>query len=150
VAPNRGRAVDFVIRPFETTARELVPMIGAVTLIDLVTDFEQAGNLRPVGGYAGLVLEHYEFGDPADFLLGAGRPTPDDRTPLLGCECGEWGCWPLLARIRVADGKVVWDDFAQPHRPDRDYAGFGPFRFPEPDYRAAVADLRARLGLEGR
>lgn len=88
---------------------------------------------------------HYDFGDSADHLVGVHRRPSSDRVPLLGCECGDWGCWPLMARIRVAHGKVIWDDFVQPHRPDRDYSGFGPFRFPEPDFRIAVLDLRARL-----
>lgn len=125
-----------------------MPTIGGQTLIDLVTDFEQTTRMNPAGGYAGLVLGSYNFGDPAELLLGVTVPARGERTPLLGCECGEWGCWPLLARIRVADSTVIWDDFAQPHRPDRDYSGFGPFRFPEPDYRGAVADLGARLALE--
>ncbi len=69
---------------------------------------------------------HYDFGDSANHLVGIHRRPGSDRVPLLGCECGDWGCWPLM-------------------HPDRDYSEFGPFRFPEPDFRIAVLDLRARL-----
>jgi hypothetical protein len=31
---------------------------------------------------------------------------------LLGCDCGEVGCWPLEARI-IADAEtVIWTGFA--------------------------------------
>jgi hypothetical protein len=145
VASDPARTAGFLIRSFERTSRELVPTVGSQTLVELVTDFERSNDMDPVGGYAGLVLDHYAFGDPAEYLLGIHRPPRRERVPLLGCECGEWGCWPLMARIRIDDGKVIWDDFTQPHRLDRDYSGFGPFRFPEPDYRGAVADLCSRL-----
>jgi hypothetical protein len=64
-----------------------------------------------------------------------------NRVYLLGCQCGEVGCWPLLARIRAEDESVVWDSFEQPNRKDRNYSGFGPFVFDAEQYREAVAAL---------
>lgn len=53
---------------------------------------------------------------------------PAEKTVLLGCECGEPGCWPLMARVEVGAEQVAWSDFEQPHRRDNwAYAGFGPF-----------------------
>lgn len=86
---------------------------------------------------------------PGTHLLGA----PDvmfegdaGRTILLACECGEPGCWPLEARIAVGDTVVTWSDFAQPHRPEWDYAAFGPFRFERSGYEAGIAAAAARFG----
>jgi hypothetical protein len=95
----------------------------------------------PTGGYAGPVLDNYRFGDLGLYLAGQQQPRPGARVPLLGCECGEWGCWPLLATVTIADGIAEWSDFGQPHRPERDYSRFGPLRFVEADYRAAVASV---------
>lgn len=64
-------------------------------------------------------------------------PAPT-QVPLLGCACGEWGCWPLIATITIAYEVVEWSSLHQPHRPGRDYTGFGPFRFAEPAYRSTI------------
>jgi hypothetical protein len=67
-------------------------------------------------------------------------PGADRRADLLGCaDCGEVGCWPLEVCIDVDDAVVTWRSFRQPHRPDRDYTGLGPFRFDAAAYRAALA-----------
>ena len=72
------------------------------------------------------------------------------RAWLLGCDCGEVGCWPLDARIEVTDDLVMWQDFQQPHRPERDYRSFGPFVFGRKEYDRAVADAVAALGADRR
>jgi hypothetical protein len=36
---------------------------------------------------------------------------------LLGCDCGEVGCWPLESPVLVDDGPVTWRGFTQPFRP---------------------------------
>lgn len=36
---------------------------------------------------------------------------------------------------------VVWDEFRQPRRRERDYSGFGPYLFDRARYEAAVAEL---------
>ena len=66
-----------------------------------------------------------------------------ERVYVLGCQCGEVGCWPLLARIRVGDASVMWDSFQQPHRKERDYSDFGPIVFDAQQYREAVSALRS-------
>ncbi|GAA5084953.1 hypothetical protein [Nocardia iowensis] len=63
------------------------------------------------------------------------------KTPLLVCECGAWGDWPLLAEIVVSDSLVIWDRIEQPYRPERDYGAFGPFRFDRNQYDDALRDL---------
>jgi hypothetical protein len=42
--------------------------------------------------------------------------------------------------VRVEDAAVTREGFRQPHRPKRDYAGFGPFVFDLSTYRAAVTE----------
>ena len=59
---------------------------------------------------------------------------------LLGCECGELGCWPLMARIDVREGEIVWSDFEQPHRADSwSYQALGPIGFERNQYEDALA-----------
>jgi hypothetical protein len=138
------RAIRFEVRLFGTHAHELVPVVDSSSLVELVTTFEADSGYEPAGGYAGLVLEHYRFGDLTRYLAGEQSPWPGARVPLLGCQCGEWGCWPLIASVTVKDQEVLWSDFRQPHRAGRDYSRFGPFTFREPDYRHAVLSATAR------
>ena len=112
------------------------PVVNGVPLPALVAGFEwglRAGELA--GDYAGIIIN--ESGDPlVDDLL------QDGRISLLGCTCGETGCWPLEAAVRFDDWSVTWDDFCQPHRREWSYLGFGPFVFPAEAYRQAVESLR--------
>ncbi len=127
--------------------RTVVPVVNGVTLLESVTVFEVTHELAPAGGYGGLVPEHFRLGDLTTYFLGREPrqwPGPG-RLWLLGCECGEVGCWPLEARVDVAGDLVVWTDFRQPHRPDRGYAGFGPFVFARDPYDAAVSALVEEL-----
>jgi hypothetical protein len=68
---------------------------------------------------------------------------------VLGCECGEVGCWPLQCCIRSEGDVVIWDSFQQPHRAARDYSAFGPFVFDGQQYRAAVRDLVDNVSRSG-
>ena len=44
-------------------------------------------------------------------------------------------------RPEIDGDQVSWHSFRQPHRPDRDYSGFGPFRFDAAAYRAALSEM---------
>ncbi|HEY1095136.1 MAG TPA: hypothetical protein VGE61_10565 [Glycomyces sp.] len=67
-------------------------------------------------------------------MLGA----PDGDTVLLGCDCGDWGCWPLLAQVDVTDTTVTWRHFSNEHRPAWDLSGLGPFTFDRAQYEASL------------
>ncbi|WP_198303494.1 hypothetical protein [Cellulomonas sp. PSBB021] len=125
----------------------LVPSIDGASLIDMVRAFEQVRGFTPAGGYAGIIPAHFQFGDLADYYLGtASRLWPrDGHLWVLGCDCGEVGCWPLEAEITVSDQSVWWCNFSQPHRPAWSYAGFGPFVFDRRQYENAVAASVAAL-----
>lgn len=147
--PPLVRKVRFDVRPWtdgSASARELLPYIDNVSLLDLVSAFEHAAAYDVPGGYAGLILDHFDFGDLTAYLNG--RPDSANSAnsgpiPLLGCNCGELGCWPLEARVLVDDNLVTWQDFAQPHRPKRDYGSFGPFTFHRTQYDQAVREAVA-------
>lgn len=121
----------------------LTPVVDGIDLIARVTAFEAQQGFEPAGGYAALVPGSVGMTDPTGYYLGA-------TAYLLGCTCGEAGCWPLEARIVVEPGTVTWTGFRQPHRPDRDYRGFGPFVFPRPAYERAVATAVAALDAARR
>ena len=59
---------------------------------------------------------------------------------LLGCGCGEWGCWPLTAVVEVDDEQVRWSEFRNGHR-DWDLRGLGPFVFERSQYVAALSSM---------
>ena len=113
------------------------PVLGSTSLRDLVVRFESRRGWEPAGGYGPLALNASEV--PVRFLRSG-------RASLLGCTCGDEGCWPLEAAVDVGPARVTWSDFAQPHRPERTYDGFGPFVFPRAPYEAAVRDVVERLG----
>jgi hypothetical protein len=81
-------------------------MVDARSLADLAHEFESRAGYEPAGRFAGLVLEHYDFGDINLYLMGERLPWPGRDVALLGCECGELGCWPLVARVVGGDGVV--------------------------------------------
>jgi hypothetical protein len=122
-------------------ARELVPYVDNVRLVDLVRGYELAAGFDVPGAYAGIVLDHFRFGDLTAYLTG--EPESAYRTrgvvALLGCDCGEVGCWPLEVGIVRSDSRVTWRGFAQPFRPNRDYGGFGPFVFDRAQYERAAS-----------
>ena len=125
-------------------ARELLPVVDGTSLVDLAAEFERASKYEPSGKYAGLVVDYYRFGDLRTYLTGSRAEWPGERVPLLGCDCGEWGCWPLVARVSHDAQVIRWDTFRQPHRPGRDYGGFGPFVFDATSY-ADAAEAAQRL-----
>lgn len=96
---------------------EAVPCIDGVPLTHLMDQFEADAGMQPAGdARAGLVPQFFRF----------------------GCECGAWGCPPLMTAITVAPEHVTWDSFEQPHRTARDYTGLGTLRFDRRQYDDAV------------
>ncbi|MEO3748756.1 hypothetical protein [Plantactinospora sp. B5E13] len=144
--PQLIRQVRFEVRPWgdgPDPGRELLPYVDNVSLVELATGFEHAAGYDAPGEYAGIVLDHFDFGDLAAYLTGL----PDSAywakrgsVALLGCNCGEVGCWPFEAHIGAAGDLVTWRGFAQPHRTQRDYGSFGPFVFRRNQYERAVRE----------
>jgi len=120
-------------------ARALTPYVDRVSLVDLVSAYERAAGYDIPCSYAGLVVDHFDYGDLTAYLTGR-----EGSVALLGCDCGDVGCWPFQARVET--GKhVTWRAFNQPHRPKRDYTCFGPFTFDRSQYDAAVRRAVAQV-----
>jgi hypothetical protein len=140
--------ISFAIQPLgggdETPS--IIPVVNGVNLTRLIEEFEHAHQFEPVGGYAGLVLTTFNYGPLDIYFLGQTNIEYFETGGyhLLGCSCGEVGCWPLNASISQLETRIVWDRFRQPHRRDRDYSTFGPFSFNFDQYRAAVQELAAK------
>lgn len=137
--------IDFAVefRP-DLEVRELLPLVDNASLVELVQRFEENRNFDVAGGYGGLIPEFYRYGSLFDYLLGTSFKWPGNEIFLLACDCGELGCWPLKCRVSVREDIVVWDEFSQPYRPERDYREFGPFHFDVSEYREAarrIADV---------
>ncbi|MCK9894094.1 hypothetical protein [Frankia sp. AgB32] len=124
------------------------PYVNGVDLRELARAVElpaatAAGQPDLAGSYAGLRDPGVRW--PSRHFLG--KPTVtwfgDRDTVLLGCECGDAGCWPLTARVDVTHDTVTWRDFRTGHR-DWDLAGLGPFRFDASAYRTALQQTQAR------
>ena len=141
--------LDFAIEPLEPSsiALAITPVLDGIRLTQMIEEFERERGYEPAGGYAGIVPAHFKFG-PLDqyFLAATGKDYFEvGGHYVLGCTCGEVGCWPLNAKISVSHDSVVWDRFRQPHRPDRNYSGFGPFTFKFEQYSQAIAELASRF-----
>lgn len=95
------------------------------------------GSPSIAGGYEGLGPD--QINRERGHFLGSPVATSfeDGDTVLLGCECGEWGCWPLTALVSVSGEEVTWSRFRTGHR-DWDLSGLGPFRFLRAEYEAAL------------
>ena len=129
----------------------LMPCIDGERLADLIADFErEIGHTDPAGGYGAIVPWHFNLGALSSYFWGKEGPIEGDGAGeiyALFCECGEAGCWPLITHVQADDQVVVWDRFAQPHRPKRDYTGFGPFEFDRAQYDEAVAAAAVAAGI---
>jgi len=125
-------------------------LINGRDLVQLIGEHERPfavaeGSPSLAGAYVGLSAVH--TAPPSGHFLGA--PSWDiyrygDKIQVLGCDCGEPGCWPLVCRIEVTAESVTWWDFEQPHRSgskgDRRwrYDGLSPFVFDRKAYEAAL------------
>lgn len=82
-------------------------------------------------------------GDPVLYFLGEDRAywgEHEDKTVILDCTCGVSSCWPLLCKIKVFEGFVVWAEFEHWHR-DWDYSGFKGFVFSKEQYFEALRSI---------
>ncbi|MEV6242404.1 hypothetical protein [Lentzea sp. NPDC051838] len=108
-----------------------VPLIDGKPLTHLIDTFEARARMQPAGEMYGGFIE--------DELAQAFRPGKAQL--VLACSCGAAECWPLQADITVDGDTIVWNEFRQPRRKDRDYTRFGPFRFDRAQYEEALAEL---------
>jgi hypothetical protein len=142
---ERYHSLSFHLAELGSGAKAVTACIDGVALTELVAAFEQQnGYTDPAGGYGGLVPDYMNYGRLDDYFLG--RDTSPCRQAngaqyLLGCECGEVGCWPFMCRIVAQPGAYEWRDFHNPCREARDYRGLGPFRFEAASYELAVGEL---------
>jgi hypothetical protein len=122
----------------------LVPFLGGVSLRDLVRTVElpfarREGNPDLAGSYAGLAGEGVRW--PSRHFLG--EPVlswfGDGDTVLLGCVCGDWGCWPFTATVAVADEVVTWSGYRTGHR-DWDYRELRDITFDRGQYEQALRE----------
>lgn len=137
----------------EETVNVPVILVDGRSLSELVGEVERLpasaeGSPSLAGNYAGLAPWAFE-GDgarsvSAHYLGGEGshlHAGPRKKTVLLGCPCGEAGCWPLMARVEVTPDEVVWDEFEQPHREGWSYEALGPLHFAREQYETALREL---------
>jgi len=93
-----------------------------------------AGDYEPLSLYdIDSDLDHFR-GKPVARWFG------DGDSVLMGCPCGEWGCWPLTAHIAVTEETVTWHRFRNGHRP-WDLRALGPFVFDRTEYEVALSTL---------
>lgn len=126
----------------EGDATLITACVDEVMLTALAAQFERSHGMDPAGGYSGLIPEFFCYGPLDRYFLGrADFLGMSGRIYVLGCECGEVGCWPLECLVNARDREVIWEGFKQPHRPERDYSSFGPFVFKLEQYEEALRSL---------
>ena len=120
----------------------IVPHLDGVPLPNLLRQVELSSARRErtpnlAGKYAGLVDDivrwpsrHY-LGDPVLSWF------DDGDTVLLGCTCGDWGCWPFTAIVTATRDTVTWSGFRTGHR-DWDYRNLRDITFDRQQYEQAV------------
>jgi hypothetical protein len=137
-------------RTLENDATVITPCVDGVLLSSLAEQFEQSHGLTdPAGGYGGLIPEFFHYGMLDRYFLGQSETryfsSAPERIYVLGCQCGEVGCWPLTCLVITQDREITWLSFEQPHRPARDYFSFGPFVFDREQYEQALRSLPTQV-----
>jgi hypothetical protein len=147
---NSLATLSFSIQPFEG-ARSLTPYVDGVSLIEIVSAFEHKKGFSPAGGYGPLIPEWFNCRPLDRYFLADFEPDSYfldlQGIYLLGCDCGEVACWPLVAHIETSRETVEWSGFRQPFRPEWSYTEFGPFVFDLREYINAVTALRDEIPL---
>jgi hypothetical protein len=114
-------------------------------LVDIVREVElafraQEGRPHLASKYVGLPPEDIFL--PSPRLLGEPATFYDHDYPgkfaVLGCGCGDVGCWPFRVRIELREDVVIWDGFEQPHRRKWRYDEMRPFVFDRTQYFSAL------------
>jgi hypothetical protein len=119
-APDLGPVVRVAI-----DGRDLIDWIRKIELLHARED----GREDIAGAYAGLRLQEW-----ADLpSLGYGR------VAVLGCTCGEVGCWPLGVRIEIRPRTVIWRDILGAFSVEAIYEPLGRFIFDREQYEAEIA-----------
>ncbi len=122
----------------EVDGRDLADIVREVEL----PYAEAEGHRDIAGSYVGLRPGQLSGPLTAHFMGAAGSDLacgPRSKTVLLGCDCGEAGCWPLMAEVTVDDRTVTWRAFEQPHRRSKwSYEALDELRFDRSDYEAAL------------
>lgn len=77
-------------------------------------------------------------GPGADAGAGSKGDSGAGAVPLLGCPCGLWFCWPLMARVALTPATVTWSRFHYPEREDWGELPLGPFVFERTVYETAL------------
>lgn len=142
--------LSFSIQLFEGV-RSVTPCVNGVSLIEIVSGFEHERGFSPAGGYGPLIPEWFNCG-PLDKYFLADFESDSyfvslQGIYLLGCDCGEVACWPLVAHIATSVHTVKWSHFRQPFREGWSYDDLGPFVFDLQEYGNTVIALRDEFAL---
>ncbi|WP_434035701.1 hypothetical protein [Formosa sp. 4Alg 33] len=124
-------------------------MIDGIDLIELLSEFEtplakKEGSPNIAGQYEGL--------NPTTLYknllnLEDSSNSEDNKSDILDCECGVWGCWSFMTKVEVVNAKIIWTDFEQLHRGKEshnywDYSQFGPFVFDKVEYYSELEKIK--------
>ena len=138
-------SIAFEVRPLAKSggAHEAIPLVDGLPLPEVIHAYEHAagGIPGPLDDRGGLVSENYRSGPARENWFGlrdvSGR---SGEIPVLGCSCGEWGCWPTYATVVFDDETVTWREFSNLDSA-LPLAQFGPLVFRREDYENAVSLL---------
>jgi len=90
-------------------------IIDGKNLLDGIRDFESQYSKKIAGAYQSALGER----DIASLHNLGSSFMP------YACDCGEWECWFLTAKVSGYDNFIFWGDFSNPRRDDKGRASEG-------------------------
>lgn len=123
-------------------------LIDGTDLIELLAEFE-----KPLAKKEGSpdIAGQYEGLNPKTLYknllnLTDNSNSENNKSDILDCECGCWGCWSFMTSVEKIDEKIMWTNFEQLHRRKEshtywNYSQFGPFEFNEAEYKFEIEKL---------
>jgi hypothetical protein len=138
--------IRFEIGQWEDPVDAVAVFVNGRNLVEILSEVELPFATREGG--PDLAGEYVDL-RPADIFLPSrrllGEPaafydhdSAEGKIAVLGCGCGDVGCWPFWVRIKLRDDVVIWDGFEQPHRPAWRYDDLRPFVFDRGQYFSAL------------
>jgi hypothetical protein len=130
--------------------------INNENLIDILKDYEKQFGENNPGKYDGICIYYFDDIDIIKHFMGEADKKNilnyTGKTQILGCTCGEPGCWPFLIKINISGNVIIWNEYEQPFRSKKrcgekywNYSNLKALKFNRVEYENKLKNISAEI-----